>query len=205
MLLGHPIPFGKHIRSLFYFHDTITMALRRYKTTILSKQSTFLGLYQGAAAAGAENDLRLCARQWRIKKRWGVRGGGGGGGGKRKDLRRLYIRKFSEYFVAFLSRPLFRSISVYVKSQRDIFSFFSRACMRVGRNFLFPRTPRYFARSTVKNLPSSYYGQTKACIREYCSIREILRTLFLFILYVYYNILREILYLILYIIFYLII
>lgn len=75
MLLGHPIPFGKHICSLFYFHDTITVALRRYKTAILSKQSTFLGLYQGAAAAGAENDLRLCARRWRIKKR-GRREGG---------------------------------------------------------------------------------------------------------------------------------
>lgn len=102
MLLGHPISFDKHIRSLFYFHDTITVALRRYKTAILSKQSTFLGLYQGAAAAGAENDLRLCARRRRIKKRKKEKERETREG-KRKDSHRLYIRKFSEYFVAFFS------------------------------------------------------------------------------------------------------
>lgn len=154
MLLRHPISFGKHIRSLFYFHDTITAALRRYKTAILSKQSTFLGLYQGAAAAGAENDLRLCARRQRIKR---------GKKEKKKKKRREREREkictvctFESFLnISWPSSPtrttLFHGISVHVKSRRDIFSFFSRACMSVDRDFLFLAL-RDFARSTVKNL-----------------------------------------------------
>lgn len=205
MLLGHPmyISFCKHIRSLFYFHDTITVALRRYKTAILSKQSTFLGLYQGAAAAGAENDLRLCARQRRIKRK-GREEETPERERERKDLHRLYIRKFSEYFVAFLPLPFaapFRSISVYVKSRRDVFSFFSRACMSIGRNFLFLAL-RYFAQSTVKNLRSSHYSRLDKSMpsRILLSLWNSPEFLFFLLLYSICSlILREILYFIYYI------
>lgn len=98
IVLGHPISFGKHIRSLFYFHDTITVALRRYKTAILSKQSTFLGLYQGAAAAGAENDLRLCARRQRIKK---------GGKKEEKKKKKRRVRGKEKRFAPFVHSKVF--------------------------------------------------------------------------------------------------
>jgi len=142
MLLGHPISFGKHIRSLFYFHDTITVALRRYKTAILSKQSTFLGLYQGAAAAGAENDLRLCARRRRIKKK------------KRKKKRREREREkictvctFESFLnISWPLSPHPYSLSRYFCicqiATWHIFIFLSRLHERRERFFV-SRTPRF--------------------------------------------------------------
>jgi len=140
------LSISSHAPWLFYFHDAIAEVLRRYKTAILSKQSTFPGLYRGALAAGAPRMVR--AKESKKK--------GGEGGEEKGEERR---RRRREKICTVCTLESFANISPsssryfrYVSNRGPTYFHFSQPIVRAREHIFFVLLKEFTSRSAaVKN------------------------------------------------------